>query len=88
MHYFFRFPCASVRTYWLASGRISDGCSEVFFIRGNENERRVDFTCNSTDVSWDLIKAFVTAMLDATKRGFAGKFEAVVFHGPTETAGL
>lgn len=46
----------------------------------------LDFTCNSTDVSWDFIRAFVTAMLDATKRGFTGKFQAVVFHGPTETA--
>ena len=46
----------------------------------------LDFRCDSTEVSWDFIKAFLTAMLDATKRGFTGKFQAVVFHGPTETA--
>lgn len=44
----------------------------------------LDFTCDSAEVSWDLI-AFVRAMLDATKRGFTGKFKAIVFHGPTET---
>ena len=45
----------------------------------------LDFTCDSAEVSWDFIKAFVTAMLRATKKGFVGKFTAAVFHGPTET---
>ena len=45
----------------------------------------LDFTCDSTIVSWDFVKAFATAMLAATKRGFTGKFQAIVFHGPTET---
>lgn len=46
----------------------------------------LDFMCDSAEVSWDFIIAFVRAMLDATKRGFTGKFQAVVFHGPTQTA--
>ncbi|CAD6570769.1 MAG: hypothetical protein ASARMPRED_003922 [Alectoria sarmentosa] len=45
----------------------------------------LDFTCDSTEVSWDFVKAFATAMLAATKKGFTGKFQAIVFHGPTET---
>ena len=47
---------------------------------------RLEFTCNSAEISWEFIKAFVTAMLNATKRGFTGNFKAVVFHGSTETA--
>lgn len=42
----------------------------------------LDFTCDSAEVSLDLI-AFIRA--NATKRGFTGKFKAIVFHGPTET---
>lgn len=45
----------------------------------------LDFTCDSAEVAWDFIKAFVTAMLDATQRGFAGKFKVFAFHGPTKT---
>lgn len=45
----------------------------------------LDFECDSAEVSWDFIKAFVRAMLDATKRGFTGKFEAIVLHDPTQT---
>lgn len=45
----------------------------------------LDFACDSAEVSWDFIMAFVTAMLDVTKRGFTGKFNAIMFHGPTET---
>ena len=46
----------------------------------------LEFWCDSGEVSWDFIEAFVTTMLDATRRGFTGKFEAVVFHDPTATA--
>ncbi|KAL9064323.1 MAG: hypothetical protein Q9161_008957 [Pseudevernia consocians] len=37
----------------------------------------LEFTCNSAEISWEFIKAFVTAMLNATKRGFTGNFKAL-----------
>ena len=45
----------------------------------------LEFSCLSDEVSWDFIEAFVATMLDATRRGFTGRFKAVVFHDPTAT---
>lgn len=45
----------------------------------------LDFASDSPAISWDTVRSFVTCMLDATRRGFAGRFFAVLYHGPTQT---
>lgn len=46
---------------------------------------QLDFQCETSVIQWDFIKLFVIAMIDATKRGFTGRFRAYMYHGPTET---
>ena len=40
----------------------------------------LEFRCDSAELSWRFIHGFVAAMLDATRKGFTGGFEAIVFH--------
>lgn len=47
------------------------------------HDLHLDFVCDSVEVSWDFIEEFINAMLRATRKGFVGKFTAVMFHVPT-----
>ncbi len=48
-------------------------------------DMRLDFQCETSVIHWDFVKSFMIAMIDATKRGFTGRFRALMYHGPTET---
>ncbi|MCJ1457410.1 hypothetical protein MMC28_007778 [Mycoblastus sanguinarius] len=45
----------------------------------------LDFYCSDSVISWDFIKTFITTMLDATRKGFAARFDALMYHGQTDT---
>ena len=45
----------------------------------------LDFQCDSSVLSWDFIRQFLIRMLNATERGFTGRFIAILLHGPSQS---
>ena len=45
----------------------------------------LDFECDSPVISWDFIRGFLIRILDATERGFTGRFLATLQHGPSQS---
>ena len=60
----------------------SDNMQSVFL---GIHELYLEFTCDTEAISWVFVRDFVARMLNATRRGFAGRFVATLYYSPTQT---